>query len=262
MANTGDGSAWDEADPADSGLVSGGPTQFRDLRIGTRRRIEKEHVAYAAAVAGGEHKNGSAKAYFNGVAPTQRPDAATALDANDNGRLWMDAGVMKFYSHPTWSPISTLNAGVPIAVLLHQVAVTTGGGSFTTGSWVTRVLNTEFDPSAIVTLAANQFALAAGTYYIRAWANAYRVNANLTRLQNITDGSTTLFGSGEMAANNSAGSTSKSFVEGTFVIAGAKTYELQHRCESTNSGINGRGYPQFAWGGSEVHAGVQIAKLA
>lgn len=52
----GDGTAWDETTPSNATNVSDGDDHIRDLRIGTRLRIEKEHVAPAAASVGGEHK--------------------------------------------------------------------------------------------------------------------------------------------------------------------------------------------------------------
>jgi hypothetical protein len=73
--------------------------EIRDLRKGVGIRADKEHVAAATASAGGEHKEGSAKAYYEAAEPTQRPDAATNLDATDAGRIWIDSDndSMKIY---------------------------------------------------------------------------------------------------------------------------------------------------------------------
>lgn len=260
----GTGTGWDETAPADADQVPLGAQEIRDLRKGVRIRTELEHDTPAAASAGGWHRSGSAKAYFGGGAPTQRPDAATALSASDNGRLWLDGGVLKYYSHPNWVAISGTATGIAAAVLRHKVSQGTGGGAFNDGSWRTRSLNEELDPSGIVTLAANQFTLAAGTYLIRAACPACKVNIHQARLRNITDGTTTLVGSSELSGDSATSASVPSRVEGTFTIAGAKTFELQHRCEHSNSSINGMGQAEsFPWGESdEVHTTCQIVKLS
>ena len=55
-----------------------------------KTRIDKEHTALAGSDAGGEHKAGSAVVFTGAVEPTTRPDGSTALDASDEGRLWVD----------------------------------------------------------------------------------------------------------------------------------------------------------------------------
>jgi hypothetical protein len=261
MANDGTGTLWDDTDPADGALVSDGAKQIRDIRKGVKIRVDKEHEAYGTASAGGEHKAGSAKVYYGGAAPANRPDGATALGAGDAGRLWIDGTIVKVWSGAAWVAATGVVAGLATAVLKHERPQGSGGGSMTIGAWRTRVLNAENDPSGIVTLAANQFTLAAGTYFINALLNAYRVNSNTSRLQNITDGSTTLLGTGEMATNHSNASSTKSSIMGTFTIAGAKAFECQQRCETTNA-TDGFGRAIGGWGVDEIHAVVQLIKLS
>lgn len=260
MPNDGTGTNWDEVDPEDTDLVPAGAKEIRDLRIATRQRIAKEHVSPAAAGVGGEHSAGSAKGYYGGAAPTTRPDG-TALGVADAGRVWADGTIWKVWSGAAWVAMTGVTAGIAAAVINQTIANGTGGGAFTSGAWRTRALNTEFDPAGIVTIAANQFTLAAGTYYIRAALPAFRVAAHVGRLQNITDGTTTLVGTAEYSGNSPTGALSRSIVEGTFVIAGAKTFELQHRCETTSALSSGLGYPLLSWGVSEVHTTANIIKL-
>jgi hypothetical protein len=107
MANDGTGTNWDENDPLGNLPARDGQVQLRDLRKGVRQRSEKEHVTFAGAGAGGEHKAGSAKVYRQTAAPTLRPDGATALDASDEGRIWIDdTGLLKYRkSDNTWAGI-------------------------------------------------------------------------------------------------------------------------------------------------------------
>lgn len=51
----GDGTAWDETTPSNATNVSDGDDHIRDLRLGTRIRLAKEHVTPAASSVGGEH---------------------------------------------------------------------------------------------------------------------------------------------------------------------------------------------------------------
>ena len=87
MANDGTGTGWAETDPTDSEFVSDGAQEIRDIRKGTRIRTEYEHETFAASSAGGEHKKGSAKAYYQDASPANRPDGSTALTSADAGRM-------------------------------------------------------------------------------------------------------------------------------------------------------------------------------
>ncbi len=109
----------------------------------------------------------------------------------------------------------------------------TAGGTFTTGAWRTRDLNTEtIDDGNHCVLTSNQFALNAGTYEIWASAPAFQVNQHQARLQNITDTVTTLVGTTEYS--NVAGyGMSASIIVGRFVIASSKTFEIQHQGAGT-----------------------------
>ncbi len=117
--------------------------------------------------------------------------------------------------------------------LREEQAQNTAGGTFTSGAWRTRVLNTEVtDTGNLNSLAANQFTLAAGTYEIRASAPTFNVSRHQARLQNVTDSSTILVGGSNIDGTNTMG---RAMVQGRFTIAGSKALELQHQCQSTES---------------------------
>ena len=134
----------------------------------------------------------------------------------------------------------------------------TQGGTFTSGSFQTRTLNTSLtNEISGASLASNQITLPSGTYFIYASAPAYTVARHKLKLRNITDSSDTLIGS---TALMSADALVSSFVIGRFTIASQKTFELQHRCENTNSTLGFGVSSDFSV--VEVYADVQIWKVA
>lgn len=83
-----------EGTPAGSAAPAEGDDRIRELKSATRERIEKEHVMDTGSglySEDGWHREGSAIAYYESSAPTNRPDGATALDTDDAGRLWVDS---------------------------------------------------------------------------------------------------------------------------------------------------------------------------
>lgn len=140
-----------------------------------------------------------------------------------------------------------------------QKTQNTSGGTFTQGAWRTRDLNTVVvDDTGAVSLSSNQFTLPAGTYRVHIQCPAFAVNRHQARLQNITDASTTLVGSSQYAYvtgqvyNNSD-------IYGVFTIAGTKTFEVQHQCETTQAtygfGVEGN----FS---TEIYTTIELVKVA
>lgn len=145
-----------------------------------------------------------------------------------------------------------------IIILQDQKTAGTAGGTFTSGAWRTRVLNTEVvDTGGDCTLAANQFTLAAGTYRVEATAAANQVNGSGMRIQNITDATTAVDG---MSAYAQAGADNNimAFLYGRFTIAVSKTFELQHICETTRA-TNGFGFQSTVLP-MEIYATVTLIK--
>src|SRR5690606_3425852 len=105
------------------------------------------------------------------------------------------------------------------------------GGTFTSGSYQTRTLNTTEGDTALVSLSSNQFTLAAGTYEIEADAPAYQVSSHKAILYNVTDSTVELIGTTEMAGTADE-VTSRSRVVGRVTIAGSKAFEIRHRCDT------------------------------
>jgi hypothetical protein len=132
-------------------------------------------------------------------------------------------------------------AGNPIsvAIIADQKASGTDGGTFSSGAWRTRDLNTEIaDDDSIVSINSNQFTLAAGTYFINFRATAFRCDNHVAKLYNVTGSADIAFG---MATQSADGDIATSVSEGACVhtITSNNTYEIQHR---TNEGENTNGF--------------------
>lgn len=141
------------------------------------------------------------------------------------------------------------------ALLRDEKAANTDGGTFTSGAWQTRTLNTEaFDPDGIVSLASNQFTLQAGSYWLLARAPANLVNSHTAKIANITDTVDAIIGA---AADCRAGGVqTDSIVTGRVTIDAAKVFELRHRCATTRATDGFGASNNFAV--VEVYAEVQI----
>jgi hypothetical protein len=137
----------------------------------------------------------------------------------------------------------------------------TAGGTFTSGSYVTRVLNTkDTDTGSIATLSSNQITLPAGTYQCRISAPAFACSGNKAVLYNVTDSTITLLGTPQFALNLSNCNSTISVIVGSFTIATSKTFAVQHRCASTQN-TNGLGYPA-GFGDNEVYTVAEFWKVA
>ena len=117
-----------------------------------------------------------------------------------------------------------------------EKAQNTNGGTFTSGAWRTRDLNTErADTAGIASLASNQITLPAGTYRAMIMCPTEYVNKHQARLYNITGAAVLLTGMSSRALNTSVGNTSHAIIQGRFTLAVESVLEVQHRCETTNN---------------------------
>lgn len=112
----------------------------------------------------------------------------------------------------------------------------TDGGTFTSGAWQTRTVNTEIvDDSNLVTISGNRITLQPGTYRTTITAPAYAVDGHQIRLQDVTHGTTLFIGTVERAAA-SDDSVTRSQLVGQFTVATLVYLEIQHKCATTNAG--------------------------
>lgn len=116
-----------------------------------------------------------------------------------------------------------------------QKASGTHGGTFTTGAWRTRDLNTEVsDTDNLASLSSNQVTIQPGTWVLMARAPAHNVSLHKLRLENISDATTIGIGQNAYATG---GGTTHSFVSAKATFTTAKIVEVQHRSSATNATI-------------------------
>jgi len=144
------------------------------------------------------------------------------------------------------------------AIIADVKASNADGGSFTSGAWRTRDLNTEIsDVDSIVSISSNQFTLAAGSYFIIFSAQAHNPNSHQTRLYNATTSANVQFGQA-MYGGASTSVTTASRGVARVTISGSTVFEIQHRCASTKStfglGVGTSG--NMDWGGSAATDGA------
>lgn len=233
---------------------------------GSLASSEKTHIATgttgqrpASAIEGDIRRNTTTsrwEGYNNSAAwelfftDTQIASAAEALAGTDNTKVMTPA---RAKAADPWQSRYLVCRDVQVAA--------TEGGTFTSGSFVKRVIG---GSTAVVnnitsaTLTSDVISLPAGTYFIRASAPAYQVNSHVAKLRNTTDATDTIVGTVERVGDAS-GSMSRSVVEGWFTIAGTKNFELQHRCATTKS-TDGLGKAANL-GVSEVYATVIILQI-
>ena len=165
---------------------------------------------------------------------------ATAADARDNLEL--------------------VKAVADYIVIEEQQLAGVDGGTFTSGSWQLRALNTEVvDTGNHASVAASQITLNAGTYRCHAWATAYKVNAHKIALYDVTGATVLGVGSTEESAVADDCMT-KSGIECRFTIAVQSVIQLRHQCETTNADDGyGEGYD---FGVVEVYSRVTLWREA
>jgi len=152
--------------------------------------------------------------------------------------------------------VQPVAGAVTYLLFQEQAASGTAGGTFTSGAWRTRGLNTEtVDDFGFGTLGAGQVTLQPGTYRFRGIAAGYYVNRHQTRLQNITAGTTIASGMTAYSPAVAGASQTVSEVAGRFAIGSAAVFELQHRAETTEA-MNGLGIA--ASFGTEVYSQLEF----
>ena len=104
-----------EESPAASDNPKYGDDKIRELKGDLRARLEHEHVLKDSTVTtGGVHRPGSAKAFYQATAPTDKPYATDgAIDDDDAGRFWGDSDTQDLYIYdPTANAFKRVNRGV------------------------------------------------------------------------------------------------------------------------------------------------------
>lgn len=135
----------------------------------------------------------------------------------------------------------------------------TEGGTFTSGAWQTRTLNTESTIDSIgASLSSNQITLPAGTYLATWSAPAFYVGYHQTRLYNVTDSSVIGIGNNSYARPDGSAHQTHSHGSQVFTLTASKVLRLEHRCSAT---LATKGFGLACSFGTEVYAEISFLKL-
>lgn len=101
--------AWNKDKPGGSDKLQDSDDDLRDNFAALETQLGHGHNFPTD----GGHKKGSAVCYYQTSAPTTKQDGATALDADDNGSLWIDSDaspkILYYYVHGTgWVAAGTI----------------------------------------------------------------------------------------------------------------------------------------------------------
>jgi len=128
------------------------------------------------------------------------------------------------------------------ATIYDSKSIGTNGGTFNSGSWILRDLNTvQSDPNGIVTVSFNQIFVASGSYVFMISCPAYAVGNHQARLYNVTNSVVVAEGSVETTSGFSV--QTRSTINCSTTVAVPTVFEVQHRCTLTKTtdglGISG-----------------------
>jgi len=168
-----------------------------------------------------------------------------------------------YYNGVSWDTLkgTTVNSLVTtvnnskVAVVRDIKASGVDGGTFPTGTWRIRDLNTlEGDVSFISINGTTTFTLDSGVYDISVTAPALGVTEHQCRLFNVTNAAVESVGTNAF----SNGSSNNSVINTVISISATNTFRIEHRSEATQAG---NGFGEDATWGSNVYTQVRIQKL-
>lgn len=155
-----------------------------------------------------------------------------------------------------YGPSGSGGGGNTPAIITDTKGVSSNGGTFTSGAWITRDLNTiQSDTLGFVSLSANAITLGPGTYTWDISAPGHAVGQHQIRLRNITAGSTVA--NGTVATTSTFAIQTNSTLQASLTITAINTFEVQHRCTITRASD---GLGKAAGIDAEVYTTVQILK--
>jgi hypothetical protein len=153
--------------------------------------------------------------------------------------------------------LSEIGGGIWDVIIEDRKPKGTDGGTFESGAWRTRDLNTlVFNHNSLASLSNNRFTLPAGTYCIDWDAPAYNVNGHKSALYNYTG--STIVAYGTSASSFSTNSTTSSVGTTVITVTSSTTFEIRHICGITK----GLGFGLATNLATEIYTRVRIKKIA
>lgn len=131
---------------------------------------------------------------------------------------------------------------ISVVIVVDEKANGVHGGTFTSGAWQTRDLNTlKVNDGSIASLDNNQVTFPAGIYECWVMARAYDVAMHVVRLQDITGAITLTYGIPVFASSTSNSNDGFSSLYMKFTLSVSSALEIQHRCSATSTNTQGFG---------------------
>lgn len=145
------------------------------------------------------------------------------------------------------------------AILSDQKSQNTAGGTFTSGAWRTRDLNTLLNPATYsISVSSNIFTLPEGTWLIRWSAPAFGVGRHQSRLVNNSAGTVLRYGSNE-SSNNTSSTSNRSEGEYMVTIGSSTQFKIEHQCQTT---VTTEGFGRAGNFGTEEYTQVEIYPIS
>jgi hypothetical protein len=192
------------------------------------------------------------------------PSSGTALQISDSGdTTTIPSGATLAIASGATIANSGTQTGFGLfssyAIIADQKTTGTNGGTFTSGAWRERDLQTELaDPDGIVSISSNQFTLGAGSYLIRWSAPANQVGNHQSRLYDVTGTAEVEVGSNGRVWTSAGQSSSTGSARVS--PSSSNIYSIEHQCQTTAT-TDGFGY-NFGLSSKEQYTVVEIFKEA
>ncbi len=201
------------------------------------------------------YANAAARLAASGFASS---DVGKVALQTDNYSLWILTATT-----PAWSLLGAGGFGIVMDYthIVDQKADTVNAGTFTTGAWQRRDLNTiKSDPGAHASVSGNQVTLGAGTYRVHISVPGSYCDGHQARLRDITNGATLLVGDRAYAGTGGSHvTTTCSTIFGRIVLSASTVLEVQHRCQTTRAN-DGFGEGTSAFGEVNIFTQVELWK--
>lgn len=171
-----------------------------------------------------------------------------------------DLGPLAYYSQEMLG--TAIAAGQKLmAVREEQTSGTNGGTPGSTGTWLTRVLNTVLANNIDgASLSSNLITLPAGSYWFDISAPCYRGNTHRIRLYNTTSSTVVAYGTAEFASTDSnAPQQTRSLLSVPVTLSAPSVFRLEHRVANVISAQFGVAASD---GGVEVFSVVSVRKVS
>jgi hypothetical protein len=184
------------------------------------------------------------------------------LNGSGHLKLFSKGEIVKIASNGSnWILLNNLNKRVTIRD--ERSASTTQAGTFTSGSYVKRTLQTMYGDTTFVSLSSSVFTLVPGYYLLEGKAQSFYCGIVKHKIRNTTDSTDVIVGIPEQVQVGvdigAAVATMINTMYGFFEITSSKDFELQGRCSITRSTDGLGSAPNY--GDVNVFAELLITKI-